>query len=119
MFVNKINMLQPCLYNISYKKSHRIFTTTSHYRGHSAIVRHNTNFATVHSRVTVGGCSMKYEYKFLRQFTHVARRMPYTSVLSVCTTSLQGHTKSFWENFFPVRHSLFAKLLGTRFSSVQ
>jgi len=32
-------------------------------------VRHNTNLATVHSRVTVGGCWMEYEYKLLRQFT--------------------------------------------------
>ena len=37
-------------------KSYSTFTTTSHYREHSAIVQPNTNFATVHSRVTVGGC---------------------------------------------------------------
>ena len=36
------------------KKVLDIFTTTSHYRGHSAIVQYNTNFTTVHSRVTVG-----------------------------------------------------------------
>ena len=89
------------------------WTTTSHYRGHSAIVQHNTNVATVHSRVTVGGCSVEYEYKLLRQFARVvAHRMPYTSILSICTTSLQGRTN-------PVRHSLFVKLLGTCFASIQ
>ena len=36
---------------------------------HSAIVRHNTNFAIVHSRVTVGDSWVKYEYKLLCQFT--------------------------------------------------
>ena len=52
--------------------------------------------ATVHSRVTVRGCSVEYEYKFLHQFARVvAHRMPYTSVLSIYTTLLQGHTKRF------------------------
>ena len=50
-------------------KSYRIFTTTSRYRGHLAIVQHNTNFATVHSQVTVGGCSVEYECKLLCQYT--------------------------------------------------
>ena len=51
------------------------------------LVWHNTNFATVDSQVTVCGCSVEYEYKFLRQFAHVvAHRMPFTSVLSICTT---------------------------------
>ena len=68
MFMNKISMSQTCKYNISYPKSHRIFTT-SRYRGHSAIVQHNTNVATAHSQVTVGSCSVEYEYKLLRQFT--------------------------------------------------
>ena len=58
-------LLQTCLYNISYQ----IFTTTSRYSGHSAIVQHNTNFVTVHSQVTVGGCSVEYKYKLLRLFT--------------------------------------------------
>ena len=40
--------------------------TTNHYKVHLAIVRHNTNFATVHSGVTVGGCSVEYEYKLLQ-----------------------------------------------------
>ena len=101
-------------------KSYSLFTTTSHYRGHSAIVQHNTNLATVHSRVTVGGCSVEYEYKLLRQFARVvAHRMLYTSVLSIFTTSLQGHTKRFWKKNFPVCRSLFSKLLGTRFLSTQ
>ena len=51
------------------KKSYRIFTITSRYRGHSALVQHNTNFATVHSWETVGGCLVEYEYKLLHQFT--------------------------------------------------
>ena len=37
--------------------------------GHLAIVQHSTNFATVHSQVTVGDCSVEYEYKLSRQFT--------------------------------------------------
>ena len=75
---------------------HQIFTTTSRYERHLVIVRHNSKFATVHSRVTVSGCSIEFEYNFLRQFSHaVACRMPYISILSICMTSLQGHTKSF------------------------
>ena len=36
----------------------------------------STNFATVHSRKTVGGCSVEYKYTFLRQFARVvAHRM--------------------------------------------
>ena len=67
MFINKISMSQTCLYSISYQKAmYRIFTTTSRYRGHSTIVRHNTNLATVY---TVGGWSVEYEYKLLHQFT--------------------------------------------------
>ena len=65
------------------------------YRGHSAIVRHNTNFTTVHTQVTIGGCSVEYMNKLLCQFTSVVEhRMLYTSVLSICMTLLQGHTKS-------------------------
>ena len=63
IFMNKISMSQTCLYTISYQIATGFFTPTSHYRGHSAIVGHNTNLATVHSRVTVGGCLMEYEYK--------------------------------------------------------
>ena len=114
----KISMSKTCLFFLP--KSYWIFTTTSHYRGHSAIVQPNTNFAIVHSRVTVGGCSVEYEYKFLRQFARiVAHRMPYTSVLSICTTLLQGHTKHFWNKNSPVCRSLFSKSLGTGFSSIQ
>ena len=85
-----------------------IITTTCHYRGHSAIVQPNTDFATVHSQVTEGGCSVEYEYKLLHQFAWaVAHRMPYTSILSICATSLQGHTKCFWKKNFPVHRSCF------------
>ena len=60
------------------------------------IVWHNTNFITVHSRVTIGGCSMKFEHKIEHQFAHaIAHRMPYTSILFICMTLLQGYTKSF------------------------
>ena len=53
------------------------------------MVWQSTNFATVQSRVTVGGSSVEYEYKFLCQFAHfIVHRMPYTSVLFICTTSL-------------------------------
>ena len=51
-FMNTIGMSQTYLYNI-----------TSHYKGHLAIVQHNTNFTTVHSQLRVGGCSVEYEYK--------------------------------------------------------
>ena len=62
------------LYNIFYQKGTGFFTTTSCYRGHSAIVQHNANFATVHSPVTVGDCSVEYEYKLLCQFTTMVVR---------------------------------------------
>ena len=63
---------------------------------------------------------MEFEYNFLRQLAHaVAHRMQYTSILSICTTSLQGQTRSFSKKFFPVHHSLFSKLLRTCFSSIQ
>ena len=39
------------------------------YNHNSAIVGRDTNLATVHSRVTVGGWSTEFEYKLLRQFT--------------------------------------------------
>ena len=95
------------------------FTITSHYRGHLALVRHNTNFATVHSWVTVSGCLVEYEYKLLRQLAcFIVHRMLYTSVFSICMTLVQGHTKHFWNKNFPVRHSLFAKLVGTHFRSI-
>ena len=77
-------------------ESSRIFTTTSRYRGHSAIVQHNTNFATVHSQVTVGGCSVEYEYKLLRQFTTtVGGTRCYLWLKQSQSNSLQGHTKRF------------------------
>ena len=76
------------------------------YRGHLALVQHNTNFTTVHSPVTVGGCSVKYKYKLLCQFAcFVVHRMLYTSVFSICTTLVQGHTKRVWNRNFPVCHS--------------
>ena len=52
-------------------KSYQIFTTTSRYRWHWAVVQHKTNFATVHSWVTVGNWSVEYEYKLLCQFTRM------------------------------------------------
>ena len=77
------------------KKAMGVLQQSSRYRGHSAIVRHNTNFATVHTQVTAGGCSVEYMNKLLCQFTSVVEhRMLYTSVLSICMTLLQGHTKS-------------------------
>ena len=75
--MNKISMLQTCLCNISYKKV-LDFTTTSRYRGNSAIVHHNTSFI-VHSRVTVGDCLVECEHKLPCQFARVvAHRMLYT-----------------------------------------
>ena len=113
MFMNKISMSQTCMYNFFLQKSYQIFTTTSRYRRHSAVVWYNSKFATVHSRVTVGGCSMDFEYNFLCQFARaVAHTMLYISVLdSICTASLQGHTKRFWKKNFS--SFLFLNLLGT------
>ena len=89
MFMNKISMSETCPYNFSYKKSCQILEQPVATKG----IQHNTNFATVHGRVIVGGCSIKFERNFLRQFAHaVARRM---QCLSICTTSLQGHMKGF------------------------
>ena len=77
-------------------KSCRIFTTTCHYRRHLAIVRHNANFATVHSRVTVGGCSVEYEYKLLHQFTTTVGGIRCSLWLKQSqSNSLQSHTKRF------------------------
>ena len=90
--MNKISMPQTCL---SYKKGTRLLVTME------AIVQHNTNFITVHSRVTVGSCLMEYKYKLLRQFAHaVAHRMLYTSILSICMTLLHGHMNSLKKGFF-------------------
>ena len=48
----------------------------------------------IQQKSALGKSYIKYEYKLLCQFARdVAHRMPYTSVLSICTTSLQGHTK--------------------------
>ena len=89
-------MSKTCLYNFSYKKNYWIFITPRHYRGHSAIVQPNTNFATVDSRVTVGGCSMEYEYKLLRQFTTTVGRTSCNSSLKKSqSNSLQGHMRRF------------------------
>ena len=41
------------------------FTITSHHRGIRLLVQHNTNFSTVHSQVTIGGCSVEYDYKLV------------------------------------------------------
>ena len=57
-----------------------------------AVVSHTTNFATVHSRVTVGSCSAEYEYKLLCQFTTtVGGTRYYLSLKQSQTNSLQGH----------------------------
>ena len=42
------------MYNIFYKKGYLIFTTTNHYKGHLAVVQHNSNFATVSRRLLSG-----------------------------------------------------------------
>ena len=63
-------MSQTCLYNISYKKATR-YIYNSYYRGHLALVQHKPSFATVHSRVTVGGSSVECEYKLLPQFARL------------------------------------------------
>ena len=63
---------------------------------HSATVQHNTNFATVRSQVTLGGCSVDYEYKLLRQFTTtVGGTSCYLWLEQSQSNSLQGHTKRF------------------------
>ena len=64
MFMNKSSMSQTCLYKISYKKA----TCVPDFYNSQSLGRH---LAIVHSRVTVDGCSMEYEYKLLhvRQFT--------------------------------------------------
>ena len=50
------------------------------------------------------------------QFTRVvANRMPYTTILSICATSLQPHTKR--EKVLG-RYSFFVSLLGTCFPSI-
>ena len=87
MFMNKISMSQTWLHNFPKIKSYQIFTTTSRYRSHLAIVQHNSNFATVHIRVTVGGCLMQFEYNFLCQFTCAVTRR----ILSVYQCSISSY----------------------------
>ena len=88
-------------------KSYWRFTTTSHYRGHSATVQHNTNFATVHSRVTVGGCSVECEYKHLGQFACiVTHRMPYSSIYLFTWHWCRATQSVFGPKKFPVCRSL-------------
>ena len=73
-----------------------MFIITSCYRGHLALVRHNTNLATVHCRVAVGGCSVEYKYKLLCQFTKtVGGTRCYLWFKESQNNSLQGHTKRF------------------------
>ena len=63
---------------------------------HSATVQYDTNFATVRSQVTLGGCSVDYEYKLLRQFTTtVGGTSCYLWLKQSQSNSLQGHTKRF------------------------
>ena len=65
-------------------------------RGYLALVRHNTNFATVHSRVTVGGCLVEYKYKLLGQFTKtVGGTRCYLRFKESQSNSMQGQTKHF------------------------
>ena len=114
MFINKISrcMTFPT-------KSYQIVTTTSCYRGHSAILQCNTTFATVHSQVTVGGCSVEYEYKLL-YVSLLTFRMPYTNQHFIYLYNIAaGPHEGFLKTNFPVRHGLFAKLLGTSFVSIQ
>ena len=92
MFMNKIISY---MFKLVYKLPDVLHQPVT-MEGIRLVVRHNTNFITVHSRVTIGGCSMKFEHKIEHQFAHaIAHRMPYTSILSICMTLLQGHTKSF------------------------
>ena len=54
------------------------------------------NFTTVHSRVTVGGCSMEYKYKLLCQFTTtVGGARCWLWLKKSQSNSQQGHTKRF------------------------
>ena len=62
----------------------------------SAIVQHKTNFATVHSQVTLGGCSVENEYKLLCQFTTtLGGTSCYLWLTQSQRNSLQGHMKHF------------------------
>jgi len=75
----------------STKKAAKLFTTKSHYRGHSAIVQHNTGFTTLCSWMTVDDCLVEYKYKLLHQLICIiAHRLLYTSLLSITMILLQG-----------------------------
>ena len=70
MFINKIRMSQTCLYNTSYKKATKSLqqpVATEGIRLKFSITL-TPNFATVHSQVTLGGCSVEYEYQLLWAF---------------------------------------------------
>ena len=98
--MNKISMSQTCLYNISYKKATRYLQQPSCYRGHSALVQHNTNFAIVHSRVTVGGNLVECEYNYISSPAWVSRLFSQCSItstkchLSLNTSTLPIHKKA-------------------------
>ena len=68
-FMNKISMSQTCLYNFSYKKATRFI---QHSVATEGIGWHNRKFATVHSQVTIGSCSMDFENHFLCQYELVS-----------------------------------------------
>ena len=70
--------------------------TTSCYRGHLAMVGHNIYLTTVHSWVTVGGCSMEYKYKPVHQYTTtVGGTRCHLWLKQSQSNLLQGHTKHF------------------------
>ena len=104
MFMNKISMSQTCLHNISHQKATRFSQQPVATEG----IQYNTNFATVHSQVTVDGCSVEYKHKLMRQFTMTVGGTRCSLWLKQSqSNSLQGHTKlfclqSYWVYVFRV-----------------
>ena len=72
---------------------YQILTTTSHYRGHLTIFQHNTNFATIHSGVTVGSSSV-CKYKLLHHFAMMVEGTRCYLWLKQ-SNLLHGHTNHF------------------------
>ena len=91
--MNKIGVSQTCLYNISYHKDTGFLQQPVTTEG---IWLYNTNLATVHSRVTVGGCLVKYEYKLVHQLTTTVGRTRCYYSQNRCLITLQTAFKKLF-----------------------
>ena len=93
------------------KKSYWIFTTTSHYRGHSAVVQHNINFTYI-VKWLLGGVRVQTSTSIRSCFC--TRNAVYQRFIYLYDITAGPHKVSLKEKF-PVCCTLFLKSLGTCF----